>query len=97
MRFVYLDESGVGDPKREPFLVVAGVIVHADIQLKAIEKYLASMVECFVPPDKKEGFFFHARELANGGGAFDRNSYPEVARLVHYRNCVKYRNSSICR
>jgi hypothetical protein len=83
MRFVYLDESGVGSPEREPYLIVAGVIVNADKQLKRVEARLLELMEKYVPPEKREGFHFHAKVLANGetGGVFDRKTYPEAKRL----------------
>jgi len=82
VRYAYLDESGIGDPEREPYVIVAGVIVHADKQLRALEKYLKDMVIEYVPEDKREGFVFHAKELRNGGGVFDRGTYPEEKRLT---------------
>ena len=73
MRMVYLDELGTGDPKREPFVIVAAVIVHADKQWKAIGKYLADLAEAVVPPEKKRVFkAFHANELYSGGRIFER-------------------------
>ena len=82
VRYAYLDESGRGSPDREPYLVVAGVIVNADRQLQPIERRLAKLVEKYVPEGKRDGFYFHAKELANGGGkVFDRKTYPENRRL----------------
>ena len=83
VRYVYLDESGTGDLAKEPNLVVAGVIVNADKQLKKVENHLLDLVQEYVPSDKQEGFYFHAKVLANGetGGVFDRKNYPEVRRL----------------
>jgi hypothetical protein len=83
-RYVYLDESGIGDPDREPYLVVAGVIVHADIQLLGLEQYLRDMAAEYVPEEKRPGFFFHAKHLWNGtgpGSVFDRATYPRERRL----------------
>lgn len=80
MRFVYLDESGVGDAKHEPFLVVAGVIVHADIQLKAIEAYLTSMKTDYVHPTIRKFTHFHAKELFHGGRIFTRETYSDNIR-----------------
>lgn len=77
MRFAYLDESGIGDPRREPHVVVAGVIVHADLQLKSIEKYLFDMIEDCVRPEDRANFTFHAKELYNGGRILRREVYPK--------------------
>jgi len=85
MRFVYLDESGIGDPQREPYVVVAGALVHADKQLLKLERYLRDLVDEYVPKEQRAGFCFHARELMYGSGpgtAFDRKSYPEERRLL---------------
>lgn len=81
LRFVYLDESGVGDPNVEPTLCVGGVIVNADQQLKAVERHLLELVNTYVPPEKQNGFIFHAQEMMNGGGIFVRNEYPQELRL----------------
>jgi hypothetical protein len=80
VRFAYLDESGIGNPKAEPFVVVAGVIVHADAQLKALEKYLSDMANEFVPATLRMGFRFHAKDLFHGNGIFDRQRYPQHLR-----------------
>jgi len=80
VRFVYLDESGIGSQKSEPFVVVAGVIVHADNQLKAIEQHLHKMVETHVHPLLQKFSCFHAKELFNGGTLFTRERYPRESR-----------------
>ncbi len=80
MRFAYLDESGIGDAKAEPFVVVAGVIVHADIQIKAIEKYLHDMIADYVHPLLRKATHFHAKELFSGGGIFSRKTYAKELR-----------------
>jgi Protein of unknown function (DUF3800) len=63
-RFVYVDEAGISRP--EPFLVVLGVIVHADKQLIAIERHLDKIVARWIPEAHRDGFVFHATELFNG-------------------------------
>jgi hypothetical protein len=68
MRLVYVDEAGIGNSDQEPFLVVAGVIVHADNNLIAVERHLDRLVERFIPKHQRSGFVFHAKELFNGGG-----------------------------
>ncbi|MBI1649063.1 DUF3800 domain-containing protein [Hyphomicrobium sulfonivorans] len=67
-RFVYVDEAGISNPAHEPFIVVAGVIVHADKQLNELEQRLQRLVERHIPADLRDGFVFHATELFNGGG-----------------------------
>src|SRR5579872_5464857 len=74
MRFVFVDESGTGNPAREPFVVVAAIIVHADKQLTKLEEYLAAMAAEFVPPETRQHFRgFHAVELYAGGKVFQRD------------------------
>ena len=80
MRFVYLDESGIGDARAEPFVVVAGVIVHADTQIKAIENYLYDMAVRYVHPLLRKFTYFHAKELFRGGKIFDRQTYSDEYR-----------------
>ncbi len=75
---IYLDESGVSPD--EPFLVVAGVVIHADKQWKAIEKYLHDMADDLIPPDMRAGFFFHSTELYSGGKRFKRDRWPKENR-----------------
>ena len=75
MRIAYLDESGTGKIETEPFSVVAGVIVHADIQWKALEAYLKAMVADRLPgvPDA----VFHASDIWHGSGQFNRDRFPD--------------------
>lgn len=80
MRFAYLDESGIGDAKAEPFVVVAGVIVHADRQIKAIENYLQDMISDYVHPHLQKFTTFHAKELFSGGKTFTRQIYTAELR-----------------
>lgn len=73
IRMVYLDESGTGDPRREPFIIVAAVIIHVDTQWKAISKHLTEYADFVVPPEKRGEFkAFHAKELFSGGKIFER-------------------------
>ena len=80
MRFTYLDESGIGNAKTEPFVVVAGVIVHADVQIRSIEQYLRDMASNYIHPPSHKFTHFHAKELFNGGKIFNRQTYPQELR-----------------
>ncbi len=80
MRIAYLDESGIGDSKAEPFVVVAGVIVHADLQIRSIEQYLCDMAGDYIHPQLRKFSHFHAKELFNGGKTFNRQTYPDELR-----------------
>jgi hypothetical protein len=83
VRLVYVDEAGISNPAEEPFLVVSGVIVHADRQLVAVERYLERLIERHIPESQRAGFIFHAKEIFNGGGkVFDRDEWPLQKRLA---------------
>jgi hypothetical protein len=59
----------------EPYLVVAGVIIHGDRQLRLVRKRLDELVDNHIPAEFRDGFVFHATEVFNGGGpgtVFDR-------------------------
>jgi hypothetical protein len=75
MYFVYLDESGTGNPAKEPFVIVAGVLVNADTQWRSVEKYLSDMADDFAEPDNRPGFVFHAKDLRVGGKRIPRERY----------------------
>ncbi len=68
MRLAYIDEAGISNPTQEPYLVVAGVIVHGDGQMAQVRSQLRKVVKNWIPPEQQEGFIFHATELFNGGG-----------------------------
>ena len=42
MRLIYLDEAGISNIKQEPFVTMAGIIVHGDSQLRDVERRLKS-------------------------------------------------------
>jgi hypothetical protein len=63
-------------------LVCAGVIVHADKKLVAIERHLDTLVDRHIPEHHRENFVFHATEIFNGGGkVFDRTEWPIERRV----------------
>lgn len=69
VRLVYLDEAGLSRSSEEPFLVVAGAIVHADHKLTAIERHLDIIASRNIRRGLlDDGFVFHAHELFNGRG-----------------------------
>lgn len=73
VRLIYVDEAGLSKAVEEPFVIVGGVIVHADAQLIPLEEALDALVEKWIPEEHREGFVFHAKDLFNGGGkVFDR-------------------------
>ena len=75
VRLVYIDEAGLSKSSQEPFLVVAGVVVHSDNKLNLVEQHLRKLVKKHIPEHQRDGFIFHAKELFHGGKpgkAFDR-------------------------
>jgi Protein of unknown function (DUF3800) len=80
MQLIYLDESGTGNPAFEPNVVIAGVMVDADLQWRALERYLKDMADDFALAEDREGFVFHAVELVNGGKRVCREKYPRKKR-----------------
>jgi hypothetical protein len=80
---VFLDEAGTGNPRVEPYVVVAGVIVHADKQWKAVESHLAAMMAKYSPipvGDLPHNYSFHATELFSGGKVFTRERFSKEQR-----------------
>lgn len=80
MRFAYLDESGVANPKHERWVVVAGPIIDADRQWRRIETRLSDLADEYAPPEARDGFVFHATELWSGGKTLLRDVYPSERR-----------------
>jgi hypothetical protein len=77
---VYLDEAGISNPAHEPHVVVAGVIIHGDLQWKAVERHLNGMADRYVLGDQRAGFVFHAKDLFHGSKAFSRDQWPREKR-----------------
>lgn len=100
MRLIYLDEAGTSHPGQEPFLVVAGVVVHGDEQWKLIEDDLTNLVAETIPEPDRDGFVFHALELFNGGRYFTREKWPReirweiLSRLIGI--IIKHRIPIVC-
>jgi hypothetical protein len=67
VRLVYMDEAGISNPKHEPFLTFAGIVVDADSKLNAIEKHLESLISRHIPERLRHGFIFHATEIFTCG------------------------------
>ena len=68
MRLVYFDEAGISKAEEEPFVVVAGVLVHGDGVLNGVKAHLERLMARHIPAHYHDGFVFHAKELFNGGG-----------------------------
>jgi hypothetical protein len=85
VRIVYLDEAGISNPRHEPFVTVAGVIVNGDRQWLSVEQHLRELTTRYIPDDKPDGFFFHATELFSGGKTFTRDKWPRDQRWAILR------------
>jgi hypothetical protein len=81
VRLIYLDEAGISNPAEEPLLVVAGVMINADLQFKQIEAHLDELLSKHVPEDQRETTVFHAMELFHGTKQFHRDRWPLQKRL----------------
>jgi hypothetical protein len=57
LRFIYTDEAGTSS--REPVVVMVGLIVHADVQLRPAEQ-LVQQLHATVPEKFRDGFISHA-------------------------------------
>ncbi len=74
VRCIYFDEAGLGDELVEPITVVAGVLIHADQQLRRIEADTDELIQTLVPAEARRGFEsgikpsfeFHAKDLFSG-------------------------------
>lgn len=91
MRIAYMDESGKNT--RDPHLVVAAIIVHADSQLIPIENHLNELIQKHIPADEQEGFFFHATEIYHGKSTksifHDRSKWPDDRRFAILDDLLK--------
>lgn len=75
MRFAFLDEGGIA--QQEPYVVVAGVLVHADDEVIPLESELEALVRKHIPETDQEGFVFHAADIWGGGKYFkNRDEWP---------------------
>lgn len=81
MRLTYFDDAGLFNAQQEPFIVIGGVIVHADAQLIPLEEHIDRLVHEHIPEGDRTGFVFHAMELWHGGRYFDRENWPLQKRL----------------
>ena len=75
MQLVYMDEAGIANPKHEPFMVVAGVLVNADQKWKALEQHFNELAAEFVPDYEGGKFIFHAKDIWHGEGIYDREKW----------------------
>jgi hypothetical protein len=79
VRLIYTDEAGTS--AREPVCVVSGVIVHADEELRTVQRELERAIWQGVPSQYQGNFVFHATEVFSGGRHIDRDVWPFADRL----------------
>lgn len=75
VRVLYLDESGIGKLKHDPFVVVAGVIIHADSQWGLLARRLDELLSDATPFGSKRPQFLHAKDIFHGSGEFPRDKW----------------------
>jgi len=84
MRIAYLDESGIGPIEADPYAIMAGVIVTADVQWKALDKYLQDMRADLFPGE--QAVSFHATDIWQGSRHFSgkrfRDKWPRRMLLL---------------
>ncbi|MGE0830160.1 MAG: DUF3800 domain-containing protein [Hyphomonadaceae bacterium] len=88
MWYVYFDESGTGSLEREPYLVVSGIILHADHQWARAAESLRRIAIDEVGEERAAGLIFHAKELLNGGKRFPRSEWPRDRAMAALKRVV---------
>ncbi len=84
MRFAYLDEAGISNPKHEPYAVVAGVVVNMDSDFRRVEAKIREAVDKYIPNHVYrlgENFSFHSKDLWHGSGLFPRDIFSVKQRM----------------
>ena len=71
VRIAYVDEAGTSNPKEEPYLVVAGVMLHGDRDMPKLQGKLERLAKAYQLPTTT---CFHAMDIFHGNGLFDRYS-----------------------
>ena len=77
MRIVYLDEAGTSKKDEAPFIVVAGVVVHGDHQLRKLREELRLIQERHIPETDRDSLVLHACDIYGGNKYFDTKRKPE--------------------
>lgn len=78
VRIAYLDEAGISNPAHEPYLVVAGIILHADEHWRPLEEHFRAIAQRYLPGESRP--LFHAMDIFHGNRRFDRNKWPRQRR-----------------
>lgn len=80
MRFIFMDEAGTS--AQEPVVVVVGLIVEADQQLRRAESAF-KLLEDQVPEPHRDGFVFHATEIWSARKY--RDAWPINDRMAYFK------------
>lgn len=80
VRVLYLDESGIGNIRNDPIVVVAGVIIHADTQWGPLQCRLDELLTNMTPLGATKPRFFHAKDVFHGSGEYPRETWTEIRR-----------------
>lgn len=75
VRVLYMDEAGIGKIERDPHVIVAGVVIHADTQWGPLANRLDQLLTDATPAGAKKPRFLHAKDIFHGSGEFPRETW----------------------
>ena len=82
-----MDEAGTS--KHDPYVVVAGIVVHGDEQLIPLEEHFELLVEKHIPKSDHAGFVFHMKDIWTGTKYYkDRETWPIERRIAIMEDLV---------
>lgn len=80
MRILYIDEAGVGSLEKDPIMVVAGVIIHADTQWRKLADHMDALLKQATPKGAMPPRCLHAKDIFHGTKEFHRDHWPAEVR-----------------
>ena len=87
VRFAFIDEAGTS--KYDPYVVVAGVVVHGDDELIPLEEHLEGLARKHIPPEDHENFVFHMKDIWSGTKYYkNRDNWPIERRVAIMEDLV---------
>lgn len=87
MEIIYVDEAGTS--AKEPFRVVAGVVIPSADQWRSAKTAVDDLVRRHVPADLQPGFVFHAKDVFGGRGRLKRDDWPLASRMHFFREVLQ--------
>lgn len=81
MHDLFIDEAGTSGAPHEPFSIVAGVIIPTE-KREAVQHAMNAVVFETVPPQFRDGFLFHAKDLMDSKNKKIREGWPLSRRLA---------------